>query len=106
MNSQVEDYFLAGNGVVRSNIDLDMTFIVGTRYSANKNIDTQTVYDAFVAYVCDYGDFYIKSAYSDKYAHVVCLKGVKPTTEKLHRGNDSYIMATATLHTLDEPKNT
>lgn len=106
VNSQVEDYFLAGESVVRANIDLNVTFIAGSRYSTSGNVDTQAVYDTFVEYICKHGDFYIKSAYSNKYAHVVCLKGVKPTTEKLHRGNNSYIMATATLHTLDEPKNT
>lgn len=109
VNSQSEDFLVTTKDennhdvVIRENVDLDMTFIVGTRYSANKNIDTQSVYNAFKDYICKHGDFYIKSAYSGKYAHVVCLKGVKPTTEKLHRGNNSYILATATLHTLEPP---
>lgn len=109
VNSQTEDFLVTtkdendNDVVIRKNVDLEMTFIVGTRYSANKNIDTQSVYNAFKDYICKHGDFYIKSAYSGKYAHVVCLKGVKPTTEKLHRGNNSYILATATLHTLEPP---
>lgn len=105
VGSQEEDYQLIGDKVIRANVDLEMTFVCGTRYSSNANVDTQSVYDAFVSYVCDYGDFYIKTAYNDKIAHVVCLKGVKPTTQKLHRGVNSYIMATATLHCLDAPQD-
>lgn len=105
VGSQEEDYQLVGDKVIRANVDLEMTFICGTRYASNANVDTQSVYDAFASYVCDNGDFYIKSAYNNKYAHVVCLKGVKITTQKLHRGTDSYIMATATLHCLDAPQN-
>jgi len=109
VNSQTEDFLVATKGendndvVIRKNVDLELTFIAGSRYSASGNVDTQTVYDLFNDYVCKHGDFYVKSAYSGKYAHVVCLKGVKPTTEKLHRGNNSYILATATLHTLEPP---
>lgn len=107
VNSQTEDFLVTtkdendNDVVIRKNVDLEMTFIAGSRYSASGNVDTQTVYDLFKDYICKHGDFYIKSLYSGKYAHVVCLKGLKPTTEKLHRGNNSYIMATATLHTLD-----
>lgn len=107
VNSQTEDFLVTtkdendNDVVIRKNVDLEMTFIAGSRYSASGNVDTQTVYDLFKDYICKHGDFYIKSLYSGKYAHVVCLKGLKPTTEKLHRGNKSYIMATATLHTLD-----
>ena len=107
VNSQTEDFLVTtkdennNDVVIRKNVDLEMTFIAGSRYSASGNVDTQTVYDLFKDYICKHGDFYIKSLYSGKYAHVVCLKGLKPTAEKLHRGNNSYIMATATLHTLD-----
>lgn len=103
VNSQTEDYMLVDTEVVRSNIDLTMTFIVGTRFSASQDVDTQATYDAFKAYICDHGDFWIKSAYTNKYAHVVCLKGVQTTTERLHRGQESYILASATLHTLSNP---
>ena len=103
IDSQEEDYLLAGKTVVRANVDLTMTFIAGTRYSSNGSVDTQTVYNSFVSYICDDGDFYIKSTYTGKSAHVVCLKGIKPTTERLHRGSSSYIIATATLHCLDQP---
>ena len=108
INSQEEDYMVTtkdeqeNDVVIRKNVDVEMTFIAGTRYSSGKNVDTQTVYDAFVEYLCG-GDFYLKTMYSGKSAHVVCISGVKPTTERLHRGMSSYIMATATLHTLDAP---
>lgn len=105
VDTQEEDYFLAGTKVIRSNVDLELTFIASSRYATGSNVDTQAAYDGFVEYICENGDFYIKSAYTNKYAHVVCLKGVKPTVEKLHRGNNSFIMATATLHTLDAPKD-
>ena len=107
VNSQTEDFLVTtkdendNDVVIRKNVDLEMTFIAGSRYSANGNVDTQTVYDLFKDYICKHGDFYIKSSYSGKFAHVVCLKGLKPTTEKLHRGNNSYIIATTTLHTID-----
>lgn len=107
VNSQTEDFLVTtkdendNDVIIRKNVDLEMTFIAGSRYSVSGNIDTQTVYDLFKDYICKHGDFYIKSLYSGKYAHVVCLKGLKPIAEKLHRGNNSYIMATATLHTLD-----
>lgn len=100
INSQTEDFCITGDSIVRANVDLSLTFICGTRYSTNNNVDTQNVYDAFVSYI-NHGDFYIKSAYSNKYAHVVCLKEFKPTTEKLHRGINSYILATVPLHCLD-----
>jgi hypothetical protein len=74
-----------------------MTFICGERYGA---IDTQTCYENFVAYIAKQGDFWIKSGYTGLQAHVVCLKGFKPTTQKLQRGTRSYIMATAPLHCL------
>lgn len=106
VNSQEEDFLVTtkdehdNDVVIRKNVDLEMTFIVGTRYSANKNVDTQTVYDSFKDYICKNGSFYIKSAYVGKYAHVICLKGINPTAQNLHRGQNSYIMATVTLHTL------
>ena len=100
VGSQVEDYYLSGNSIIRSNVDLSVTFVVGERYGAS---DTQTVHDNFINYMCNQGDFYIRSAYTCKYAHVVCLKGYKPTTQKLHRGNNSYILGTITLHTLSAP---
>ena len=103
VDSQQEDYFLAGSEVIRKNVDLTLTFICGTRYGAS---DTQQVHDAFIDYVTKHGDFYIKTMYTNKVAHVVCLKGYTPTTQKLHRGdNDSYIMGSIELHTLDMPQS-
>lgn len=100
VNSQTEDYHLSGNTIIRSNVDINVTFIVGERYGAS---DTQTVHNTFTNYMCKQGDFYIRSAYTGEYAHVVCLKGYKPTTKKLHRGTNSFIMGTITLHTLSSP---
>lgn len=108
VNSQTEDFMVTttdvqGNDVIiRKNIDLSLSFIVSRRY-ANGAIDEQTTYDNIVSYLCDNGDFYIKSAYVNKSAHVICLKSFKPTTQKLNRGKNSYILATITLHCLDAP---
>ncbi len=110
ITSQKEDFMVtlkdANNKdlIIRKNVDLEMTFIAGTRYASNGDIyddRTQEIYDSFVDYITRHGDFYIRSAYTGHYARVVCLQGVKVTTEKLHRVGQSYIMATATLHVLD-----
>ena len=101
IDTQEEDYVLAGDSVVRENADLSVTFIVGNRYGA---LDPQAVHDEFIDYMCMHGDLYIRSIYVNKHAHVVCLKPYKPTTQRLHRGMDSYILGTITLHMLDTPK--
>lgn len=107
LDSQEEDFMVTsqderGNDVIiRKNVDLQMTFICGTRYGA---IDTQKCHDDFVDYITKQGDFYIKSKYTGKEVHVISLKGYKPTTQKLHRGVvGSYIMGTIELHTLSMP---
>ena len=108
VDTQAEDFLVCKQDeqlnpvVIRANVDLKMTVIVSRRYT-NQLIDEQTVYDSLVDYICRHGDFYIRSLYSNKDAHVVCLKSVKPTAKKLHRGIKSYIMATIELHTLDVP---
>lgn len=108
IDSQTEDFMVtkqdgSGNDVIiRKNVDLSMTFIVARRY-ATSAIDEQTIYDSFRDYVCKGGAFYIKSAYVNKRARVVCLSGFKPTAQKLNRGNASFILATIQLHTLDKP---
>lgn len=106
IDSQSEDFMVTkkeqgSDVVIRKNVDILLTFIVSRRYT-NKLINESLVYDAFVDYVTN-GDFYIKSVYTNKEAHVVCLKGFKPTSVKLNRGWSSYIMATIELHTLDNP---
>ena len=105
--SQNEDFMVtsANGSVIRKNVDLTVTFIVSRRY-ASSVIDEQSVYDSVVSYMCDNGAFYIKSAYTNKYAKVACLKSFKPTSQKLNRGKASYILTTVTLHTLDVPTST
>lgn len=112
IDSDVEDYMCAkqetvnGNTrdvIVRKNVDLNLTVIVSRRYT-DQAIDEQSVYDSLVSTLCD-RDIYLKSAYTNKIAHVVCLKSFKPTAVKLHRGNNSYILATIPFHTLEVPSN-
>lgn len=102
INSQQEDFLVAGNNVIRKNVDINITIIVSRRY-ANGVIDEQSVFDQVVDYMCDNGAIYVKSMYTDKIAKAACIKGFKPTTQKLHRGDKSYILATIPLHLLDKP---
>lgn len=99
VDSQTEDYMVAGDSVVRENVDLDITFIVGNKYGAT-NVREQ--HDAFIAYMTD-GELYIKSDYTGRTLRCVSLKDYKPTTVHIKRegnGND-YIIGTISMHTLD-----
>ncbi len=92
-----------GNDVIRrTNVDLKLTLIVSRRY-ASSVIDEKSVYDDVVAYMCKSGSFYVKSMYEGMQANVISLKPVKPTAEKLHRGQNSFIMTTIELHCKEEP---
>ena len=111
IDSQQEDFMITtldGSDnpvVVRKNVDLELTFIVRQKY-ATGTIDVQTVHDNFVDYITG-SDIWLKSSYvGNKYVHCVCLKEYKPTTVKLGRGDNSYIMGTITLHCLDAPQET
>lgn len=107
VDSQTEDYMITTtitdeqtdyDVVIRENVDLDITFIVGDKYGAS-NVRQQ--HDAFVAYMTD-GALYIKSNYMDRTMRCVCLKNYEPTTVKLKRPEGkNYMMGTITLHTLD-----
>lgn len=89
--------------VIRENVDIEITFIVHSKYATNHNIDVMTQHNAFVDYMTN-SDVWVKSAYvNNRYVHCVCLKEYKPTTIKLQRGDDSWVMGTITLHTLDAP---
>ena len=89
--------------IIRENTDIDVTFIVHRRY-ASSSIDVLTQHDAFISYMTD-TDVWVKSAYvGNKYVHCIATKDYKPTVMKLHRGADSYIIGTVTLHTLDAPQ--
>lgn len=108
IDSQQEDFMITtlnGSGnpvVIRENVDLELTFIVRQKY-ATRTINVQFVHDSFVNYMTG-SDVWLRSAYlGNKYVHCVCLKEYKPTTVKLDRGNDSYIIGTITFHTLDAP---
>ena len=87
--------------VVRENVNLSITFIVGNRYAAD-TIDVRTQHDAFIDYMTN-GIVYVKSMYENKEVQCVCLDTYKPTTEKLQRGRNSYIIGTLELHTITKP---
>lgn len=106
IDSQSEDFMipktdLYGNPVVvRKNVDIEITFIVSPRYAASP-IETLIQHDTFVE-LMTHKDIWIKSMYTNKEAHCVCLEQYEPTTTKLQRGNNSYMMGTLKLHTLDK----
>lgn len=106
IDSQQEDFMITtlnGSGnpvVIRENVDLELTFIVRQKYATN-TINVQSVHDNFVDYMTG-SDVWLKSAYlGNKYTHCICLKEYKPTTVMLERGENSYIIGTITLHSLD-----
>lgn len=102
INSNAEDFYIVGNEIIRKNVDLSMTIIVSRRYANFDIYDEEKMYNHFVNTLLK-KDFYIYSDYTEKVAHVVCNKGFKPTSQLLHRGEKSYILATITLHLLDKP---
>lgn len=102
INSQQEDYMLTSQSVIRENVDLSITFIVGDKY-AQGVINVAEQHDNFVEYMTS-GDIYIKSLYEDKEAHCVCLESYSPTNSKLKRPlNKNWKMGTIKLHTLTKP---
>jgi hypothetical protein len=108
IDSQKEDFMITtlddndNPVVIRENVDIEITFIVRQKY-ANSVIDVQDVHDSFVDYMTN-SDVWIKSSYlGNRYVHCVCLSEYKPTTVRLQRGGDSYIMGTIKLHTLNTP---
>ena len=108
LSNQKEDFLITALDdndnpvVIRENVDIEITFIVRQKY-ANLVIDVQDVHDRFVEYMTG-SDVWLKSAYlGNRYVHCVCLSEYKPTTVRLQRGGDSYIMGTLKLHTLNTP---
>lgn len=87
--------------IIRECVDIDVTFIVRQKYS-NTTIDVMAQHDAFVGFMTN-TDVWLRTTYDGLSVHCVCLKEYKPTIKKLHRGDDSWIMGTITLHMLDKP---
>lgn len=106
VDKQAEDFMVTtqvnnADVIIRKNVDITVTFAISRRY-VESSIDEQTVYNSLQNYV-NGGDFYFKTNFTSKEAHVICLKGMKPTTLDLQRGDRSYVIGTITLHTLDIP---
>lgn len=106
VNSETEDFLIADdeNKIIRKNVDINLTLIVSRRYTISEDIDEQQVYDSIISTLCETGDLYLRSYYVNKIVHVVCLKSFKPTAVKLHRGRNSYILATIPFHVLEPPE--
>lgn len=112
IDSQEEDFLITtidettnNPVVIRENTDIEITFIIRKKYATNPSVsfDVQSVHDDFISYMTD-TDVWIKSSYvNNKYVHCVCLKEYKPTTQKMKRGDKSWIMGTITMHALDAP---
>ena len=108
INSDVEDFHVVGGRMIRKNVDITLTFIVGKRYASNESMDVQMMHDFFTHYICNTDGFYIRNEHTRKTAHVACLKAYKPTTSHIRRLRDgtdeenSYILGSVTLHTLEK----
>lgn len=113
IDSQEEDFLITTISettnnpvVIRENTDIEITFIIRKKYATNPSVsfDVQSVHDNFISYMTD-SDVWIQSSYvNNKYVHCVCLKEYKPTTQKMKRGNKSWIMGTITMHCLNAPQ--
>ena len=112
VNQQDEDFLITtidnndNPVVIRENTDIEITFIIRKKYATNpsESFDVQSVHDAFISYMTD-SDVWIKSSYvNNKYVHCVCLKEYHPTTQKMQRGEKSWIMGTITMHCLNAPQ--
>lgn len=106
VNSQTEDFMITKTSnlgvpiVVRENADISITFIVGNRYT-NNTIDVAEQHEYFIRHFMD-KDIWILSSYTNRSAHCMALDSYSPTTTKLHRGGDSYILGTIKLHMLEK----
>lgn len=113
IDSQEEDFLITTINettnnpvVVRENTDIEITFIIRKKYATNPSVsfDVQSVHDNFISYMTD-SDVWIQSSFvNNKYVHCVCLKEYKPTTQKMKRGDKSWIMGTITMHCLNAPQ--
>lgn len=114
VSSQAEDFLITKEVsntkvVIRENVDIQVTFVIKKKYATFASQqqanawDCLTTHDNFINFMTN-SDIWLKSAYvNNKYVHCVCLKEYKPTIAKLKRGNESFIMGTIELHTLDAP---
>ena len=107
VNNQDEDFLITTLDenehpvVIRENVDITVTFIVGNRY-ASGTVDAESVYDSFVGYMTS-SDVWIASTYVGKEVHCVALDKFSPKEVKLHRGSETYILGELQLHTLGKP---
>lgn len=104
-DSQVDDYLVTtidANGnpkVITKNTDIKILFIVSRKYAVN-DIDVAVQHDEFINYMTG-SEIWIKSFYTEKVAHCICLQGYEPQTIRLKReASRSYIIGELTLHQL------
>lgn len=109
IDSQKEDFLVTkkddndNDVIIRGNVDLSITLCVSKRYrTGGGNFNEINMYDSLIDYFCNKGAFYLKSTFVNKTAKVVCLSSVKPTSQKLNRDVNGYILVTIPLHVLDE----
>lgn len=107
VNSQTEDFIIPDTDendepiVVRKNMDIEITFIVGQRY-ASETIDAAKRHDQFIRYLTN-SDVWILSKYAKKKVRCMNLESYSPTVAKLCRGDKSFMMGTIKLHMLEMP---
>lgn len=91
--------------IIRENTDISLTFIVSPKYATTTNFNTQTQHDKFIDYMINQGEVFILTMYEEKELHCIAIDGYKPTIKKLHRGKNSFITGTITLHSIEKAKN-
>lgn len=107
---QTEDFMITTKNslnedeVIYENSDIEITFIIGTKYSSGV-IDVRRKHDEFIEYMTS-GKLSVKSLYTNEEVECVCLEKYNPTTVKLQRGaTNTWIMGTIKLHQLTLPSN-
>lgn len=101
VNSETEDFMIAGSSIKRKNVNIEVTFIVSSRYSSG--IDPYEVYQSFIDDMTQ-KEVWLTSQYANKDLHCVSLESFEPTTVKLNRGNNGYILGKIKMHLLEPPQ--
>ena len=89
--------------IIRENIDIELSFVIKQKY-ATTTIDVQQVHDNFIEYMTG-SDVWLKSSYmGNRYVHCINLDNYTPSSIKLDRGVNSYVLGNITFHCLEAPQ--
>lgn len=108
IGEQEEDVTIAtqGTGVVYTNTDLEVTFIVSDRYDVAGGTppDVVTQHEAFLSYMTAQGKVWIRSLYDMEEVCCIALDEYQPTRRRLRRARgENYILGTLKMHMTQRP---